>query len=355
MLYRGDIMDEAEYLSKRHGKGGGKVTSWYKQETINGLYYTPYTPSKTERDYTGNGNKVPSPKEILDYFSKLKPEDEANCYYHPSGYFELQDKTQSGAKPVTVPGGTYIYYGPTHDTPERLAPMNQRVETYIPLNDLTKEVQTDIAEFVEHKPIYTESGIFYKLGIFLYGEPGNGKSSMLREILQYNFPEDTIVIYLYAMPSTDFLKKVNESLKDRLKVFVFEEFVTVVDNMPLHVVLNFLDGEHSVENSITFATTNYPEKLPLNIVDRPSRFDKRYKIGNPDADARKKLLQFYLKKEPDAEEISVTNGLSIAGIKEACMLVRIKKLNLKQCVETLKAYSELVKKDFAPPMKKIGM
>jgi len=52
-------------------------------------------------------------------------------------------------------------------------------------------------------------------------------------------------------------------------------------------VLNLLDGVKQVDNIIYIATTNYPELLEERILNRPSRFDRRFHIGTPSAEVRK--------------------------------------------------------------------
>ena len=41
-------------------------------------------------------------------------------------------------------------------------------------------------------------------------------------------------------------------------------------------------------------TTNYPEKLGARIINRPSRFDKRFKIDLPNAESRKIYFEYLI-------------------------------------------------------------
>jgi AAA+ superfamily predicted ATPase len=45
--------------------------------------------------------------------------------------------------------------------------------------------------------------------------------------------------------------------------------------------LNELDGFHSNTGVVVLATTNHPEKLDSSILDRPSRFDRKYYFQLP--------------------------------------------------------------------------
>jgi SpoVK/Ycf46/Vps4 family AAA+-type ATPase len=128
---------------------------------------------------------------------------------------------------------------------------------------------------------------------------------------------------------------------------VFEELANVAEGIKMERLLDFLDGERSVDKSLVIATTNYPERLPGNLVDRPSRFDKLYKMGNPSEAERRKLLGHYLMREALDVEVAATKGLSTAAIKESCMLHHLQGVAVAQATKLLKDHKELVKKEFA--------
>ncbi len=111
--------------------------------------------------------------------------------------------------------------------------------------------------------------------------------------------------------------------------------------------LAFLDGEISLDRCLILATTNYPERLPGNIVDRPSRFDMLYRIGDPNEDSQTILLKHYLGRDIiEDQEIRVTKGLSAAALREACLLVRLKNYSLAEASKRLKRHKELVRREF---------
>src|SRR4029077_7848633 len=105
-------------------------------------------------------------------------------------------------------------------------------------------------------------------------------------------------------------------------IVVMEDIDAILEDYSESEVLNILDGVNDVTNTIFLATTNYPEKLGPRIVNRPSRFDKRFKIGYPNEEARRIYLKKLLPSEAihnnvDIEQwISDTEGFSIAHLKE---------------------------------------
>ena len=82
---------------------------------------------------------------------------------------------------------------------------------------------------------------------------------------------------------------------------------------------------NQLENIVYLATTNYPEQLEDRIINRPSRFDRRYEIGLPSYEVRLE----YIKKKVLDDNIDVekwakdTDDLSIAHIKELILSVLV--------------------------------
>jgi hypothetical protein len=85
--------------------------------------------------------------------------------------------------------------------------------------------------------------------------------------------------------------------------------------------LAFLDGLASIENILFVATTNNIEKIPGRIKDRPSRFDKTYKIKKPNDEDRRHYFNNIIRNEDkkihDIDKlVKDTNYFSMAHLKE---------------------------------------
>lgn len=83
-----------------------------------------------------------------------------------------------------------------------------------------------------------------------------------------------------------------------------------------------MDGISRSSGVVTILTTNYPERLPQALIDRPGRFHDVLKFDLPDEGTRAKMLAYWLKgdtaKQDRAikEAASKTDGYSGAHIRE---------------------------------------
>jgi SpoVK/Ycf46/Vps4 family AAA+-type ATPase len=133
------------------------------------------------------------------------------------------------------------------------------------------------------------------------------------------------------------------NIKDHYQVELFDEFIPTIRRIeptrPLIILmedldalvgedkyvtsklLNILDGIKQIEGVVYLASTNYPEKLEERVSNRPSRFDRRYRIELPSSEIRESYLKFKL---PEADQKSLdikkwvkdSEGFSLAHLKE---------------------------------------
>ena len=78
-----------------------------------------------------------------------------------------------------------------------------------------------------------------------------------------------------------YLEEFRKYLNSERTVIVFEEMTERLHSSSIEKILSFMDGEFSWDNTITIATTNYPELFPANLVDRPGRFEVFIEYGDP--------------------------------------------------------------------------
>lgn len=106
---------------------------------------------------------------------------------------------------------------------------------------------------------------------------------------------------------------------------VLEDLDSMLHNQNRSFFLNELDGFKVNTGVVVLATTNHPEKLDPAILDRPSRFDRKYHFALPGATERLAYIQKWngelqpeLRVEPHDARLIVreTKGFSFAYLKE---------------------------------------
>ena len=196
------------------------------------------------------------------------------------------------------------------------------------------KVLRDVRSFWNNKQNYESYGSVYKRGILLYGLPGCGKSSVImllaKELINNHngivlMPQDEEHM-LWAFRVIPNIKEIESDKKIIIVLEDIDSFVSEKGSYSETQLINFLDGAGSTDGVITIATTNYPEKLQERITNRPSRFDRRYEIGKPNAETRRFYIEHKLKKS-DLEKIDIntivdkTEGFTIDHLKEYLLSV----------------------------------
>jgi GTPase SAR1 family protein len=293
------------------------MPNWYKHTTPNAEYYTHSIPRREELKVIGPGNREATPKEILKALQDQSIND-INWSYPSIG--SLYKDGMPGSL-VDLPGGEYYYIPPGWNSPAMLSPMKVREDSSVKRR-VYGEIRQDIKDFLDTEKTYRDIGIQFRRGILMYGPPGEGKTTIIRQLVQDTFDEDTVTIFTKFIPDRAMLLHLAEYETKRLKTFVFEELAAAIHNRynAVEEMLDFLDGEASPDKSLVIGTTNYPHLLPMNIVDRPSRFDILIRVGHPEGKEISQIAAHYLRHTPKQVEIDALDGLSTAAIKEACIL-----------------------------------
>jgi len=221
--------------------------------------------------------------------------------------------------------------------------------------DEVEEILKDIDTFWKRSDVFKRYGYTHKRGILLYGHPGNGKSYLIQLLTQYLIKDmNGIILNLKDYNSVElyleFTGPIIRSIEpNRPFIVIMEDIDNILeyDRSTLTKVLNMLDGIKQIDKVVYIATTNYPEKLQERVSNRPSRFDRRYKIKKPNAQVREfyiknKLNEEDLKKIDLKEWVSQTKGLSISHLKELIVSVIIFGMSFNDALHTLKSMSNKI-------------
>lgn len=155
-------------------------------------------------------------------------------------------------------------------------------------------------------------GIPHGRGYLLHGEPGNGKTSLIKAIASHY---DRCIYYLSLSDEkmTDAsLFYLIGGIEAKYPILVLEDVDCLFQNnrdsknkITMSGLLNSLDGLMSVNNLILFMTTNHIDRLDPALI-RPGRIDKKFYIGNAtQQQAYDYYINFYGKEhEKSAEQFS---------------------------------------------------
>lgn len=125
-------------------------------------------------------------------------------------------------------------------------------------------------------------GYAHKLGLLLYGKQGGSKSSIWNYYAD-NFIKEQNAIYFYVKGSYisecwSFIKQVRK-IQDNPIVICLDEcdkFFGQPDQE--NTIKPMLDGNLEIDNCLVLMTTNYVEKIPKTLIERPSRIKYKFEV-----------------------------------------------------------------------------
>ncbi|MEM9267066.1 MAG: ATP-binding protein [Cyanobacteria bacterium P01_F01_bin.13] len=149
---------------------------------------------------------------------------------------------------------------------------------------LKDDIKTDLQDFFAARSTYGEYGVPWKRGVLLIGPPGNGKTHTVKALVNLLEQPCLYVKSFKAQhgPESSNIKKVFQRARQIAPcLLILEDLDSLVDDENRSFFLNELDGFAANDGIVTIATTNHPEKLDVAILERPSRFDRKYYFALP--------------------------------------------------------------------------
>ena len=226
----------------------------------------------------------------------IDPKDASMWATTGNAYFPCEstkEKLDSGQYTIEISQERGLYFNKTKVTLDGL----------IDLPDSSSDrVLAHIERFWESRDRYEKMDVIYKRGFILYGPPGSGKTTTVQQVSKKIIDRGGVSIYVkdpaVAAKGLEILRRIEP---DRPIVVMMEDVDAMIGNRPHDEsqLLSLLDGELQIDNVIFIATTNFPEKIPKRLINRPSRFDIIQKIGMPNYEARKTFLDY---KQPDIKK-----------------------------------------------------
>lgn len=215
------------------------------------------------------------------------------------------------------------------------------------------DVLSDIKRFWKCKEKFSNYKMVHKRGILLHGHAGGGKTAICMLVKKNLIEQQDGVVFSISSSYeleiyTNFMKECFLDIEpNRPIVTIIEDIDGLVrggDSETL--LLQVLDGARQMNNIVYLATTNYPENLAERILNRPSRFDRVYEVGYPDADVRR----YYFNKMINSDDLETvdmdnwvdkTKGFSFAHMRDVIVSVLILGNNFDETINHLQGMRNL--------------
>jgi hypothetical protein len=194
---------------------------------------------------------------------------------------------------------------------------------------LKDEIRGDLERFLGARDDYAHYRVPWKRGILFVGPPGNGKTHCLRACIKLL---DVPCLYVQSLATRyetedACIRQVFGRARELTPCcLVLEDLDAMITPKNRSFFLNQLDGFEQNDGILTIATSNHPERLDPAIIDRPSRFDRKYNFGLPARPERAAYVALWngrldaamRLREGDEVDRAVegTDGFSFAYVKE---------------------------------------
>ena len=252
------------------------------------------------------------------------------------------------------------------------------------LEDVKQQLKETVEWPLTNPEGFERLGIKPPRGLLLYGPPGNGKTLIAKAIATEsaaNFiaikgPE---VMSKWVGESEKKLREVFRKAKQVSPCIVFLDELDAlaptrgtggdnnVSDRLVDQLLTSMDGLENMEGVITIGATNRPEIIDQALL-RPGRFDRMILVGEPDEDARKKILKIHTKSVPLknvklgvlAKKMVGYSGADIEGVvREAAILAlrkdpKAKEVTMKHFEEALELVVPSITEDTVKYYEEIG-
>ncbi|MBO0860398.1 MAG: AAA family ATPase [Chloracidobacterium sp.] len=201
---------------------------------------------------------------------------------------------------------------------------------------LRHELWEDFRRFFASRDVYRKYGIPWKRGVLLIGPPGNGKTHAIKALVnELNLP----CLYVKSFKASHGTEQGNmRAVFSRARrsapcVVVMEDLDALIEDENRAFLLNELDGFAENEGVVVIASTNNPEKLDPAILDRPSRFDRKYHFTLPEFPERLAYVKHWNQTLQLDMRLTDTEALAVAECTDRFSFAYLKELFLSSMVK----------------------
>lgn len=189
----------------------------------------------------------------------------------------------------------------------------RELDTIFMEDGVIESITSHIDKYMANKDLYTGRGIIYKTGILLYGEPGTGKTSLIKALAS-KYGYDLILLDMSTFQHIGletFVHSVN--IDDKKYIIALEDIDCVIadrenenadkdDKKVINMLLQLLDSNSSPNEVIFIASTNHIELLDEALM-REGRFDLRVPITGIGEDKAREMCKSFDLNDYQIDEI----------------------------------------------------
>jgi len=195
---------------------------------------------------------------------------------------------------------------------------------------MKNEIRRNTIGFLQDLPKWEKYGIPAKRGIILAGEPGTGKTTVFKALMSEAENITCITTGAFGLPHEGYISDIFSIAQDLSPSMVFIEDIDFIGqersdyyrgSASLIALLSEMDGISEKTAIVTIATSNSFETLDKALKERPSRFDRVFRIGFPSYAQRVEMVEIMSVNIPLSMDLKwyiarETNGYTPAQLQE---------------------------------------
>lgn len=195
-----------------------------------------------------------------------------------------------------------------------------------------KKTLTRLIDVLNNKEKYERLGSTIPHGLFIYGEPGTGKTSFSNAILD-NVTNRKKYTIRKTKSDGDFIKYIETTFTDAIKnqpsIILLDDLDKFAKNekdsynQEEYVVVQAQLDKIKEKDVFVIATVNNKKILPDSLL-RSGRFDIKIRIDDPTEEDSLKIIDYYLNKKKIDNTVNINNisqilvGSSCADLEKVC-------------------------------------
>lgn len=173
---------------------------------------------------------------------------------------------------------------------------------------------------LKHPELFDRLGIDPPKGVLLHGPPGTGKTLIAKAVANesgasfYTINGPEIMSKFYGQSEENLRKVFQEAEKNAPSIIFIDEIDAIapkrsevhgeVERRVVSQLLTLMDGLKGRGKVIVIGATNLPDMLDPAL-RRPGRFDREIRIGVPDRNGRKEILQIHTRSMPKSKDFDI--------------------------------------------------